>query len=311
MSDNMKVSNMSDPLNFKLTPGLTLGMGHPVKTRIRRLNMKVTDKFTRLGLCGLIAMSLGLSSAIASTSKMQPMQLRFSPQFTTEQLALIDKQRFAYAEAKDGKRLKEAMDDTFFKLSYKNRFQLLVDDDGEGHMQISLGQGGWPGFPASNNKWLKRSLSEDMKAGLSHIIDKCSSSYGPVYFNSDISEGDADIGKGTFLVECIPGQARTRKTVTEKDLAKAYLASSDLPLAKRQEGFGWRMRFALMYEYVDNNPGATLADDKAACIRINTDMKTQHAFSDNDRKSADHFLSRCADTDYNWIRKRTNLTLAQ
>ncbi len=66
MSDNMKVLNMSDPLNFKLTPGLTLGMGHPVKIRIRRLNMKATDKFTRLGLCGFTALGLGLTTPIVT-----------------------------------------------------------------------------------------------------------------------------------------------------------------------------------------------------------------------------------------------------
>ena len=117
----------------------------------------------------------------AEVTGLAPMRLRFTPQFTTEQIAKIEAQRQAYAAAKDDKALKAALDDTFKKRSYKNRFQLIIDDIGIGHMQISLGQGGWPGYPVQNTKWLKRDLTPEMQSGLKHIIEKCSFESGPVF----------------------------------------------------------------------------------------------------------------------------------
>ena len=247
----------------------------------------------------------------AEITGMPPMRLRFTPQFTTEQLEKIEAQRQAYAAAQDDKVLKAALDDTFKRTSYKNRFQLIIDDFGVGRMDISLGQGGWPGYPKINTGWLKRDLSADMQRGLRDIIKRCASELGPVYYYSDITDGDADIGKGTFEVECIPGSETTLKNISSTDLAYAYLNSEDLPLERRQNNFQWMIGFAMMNEYVENTPNATLADDRAACVRMNTERKNKHAFTENHRQQADHFLGQCAETDYNWVRKRQNIPEVQ
>ena len=359
----MKIDlNMSDPL----TLGLTLGIGHSVTQRIRRLTMRQTNKYMQGGTVMIIAAGLGLSSTAFSSQKtsepikeavttvlekvdippipnlgvppkalpedpqklaeapksqpivqsaeitgMPPMRLRFTPQFTTEQLEKIEAQRQAYAAAQDDKVLKAALDDTFKRTSYKNRFQLIIDDFGVGRMDISLGQGGWPGYPKINTGWLKRDLSADMQRGLRDIIKRCASELGPVYYYSDITDGDADIGKGTFEVECIPGSETTLKNISSTDLAYAYLNSEDLPLERRQNNFQWMIGFAMMNEYVENTPNATLADDRAACVRMNTERKNKHAFTENHRQQADHFLGQCAETDYNWVRKRQNIPEVQ
>ena len=247
----------------------------------------------------------------AEITGMPPMRLRFTPQFTTEQLEKIEAQRQAYAAAQDDKVLKAALDDTFKRTSYKNRFQLIIDDFGVGRMDISLGQGGWPGYPKINTGWLKRDLSADMQRGLRDIIKRCASELGPVYYYSDITDGDADIGKGTFEVECTPGSETTLKNISSTDLAYAYLNSEDLPLERRQNNFQWMIGFAMMNEYVENTPNATLADDRAACVRMNTERKNKHAFTENHRQQADHFLGQCAETDYNWVRKRQNIPEVQ
>ena len=359
----MKIDlNMSDPL----TLGLTLGIGHSVTERIRRLTMRQTNKYMQGGTVMIVAAGLGLSSTAFSSEKtsepikeavttvlekvdippipnldvppkalpedpqklaeapksqpivqsaeitgMPPMRLRFTPQFTTEQLEKIEAQRQAYAAAQDDKVLKAALDDTFKRTSYKNRFQLIIDDFGVGRMDISLGQGAWPGYPKINTGWLKRDLSADMQRGLKDIIKRCASELGPVYYYSDITDGDADIGKGTFQVECIPGSETTLKNISSTDLAYAYLNSEDLPLERRQNNFQWMIGFAMMNEYVENTPNATLADDRAACVRMNTERKNKHAFTENHRQQADHFLGQCAETDYNWVRKRQNIPEVQ
>lgn len=246
-----------------------------------------------------------------SATGLKPMRLRFNPRFTTEQLEKIQKQRKAYVTSDDDKILKMAMDDTFFKASFKNRFELTIDDLGIGRLKISLGQGAWPGYPATNTGWLKRDMSADMERGLKDVIKRCSSALAPVYFNSDITEGDADIGKGTFEVECVPGTAQILKNTSELDLAYAYLNSDDLPLQTRQNNFQWKIGFAMMNEYVKNNPRATLADDITACIRMNTERKNKHAFNERHRKQADHFLSQCPDANYNWVRKREKMPEVQ
>ena len=359
----MKIDlNMSDPL----TLGLTLGIGHSVTERIRRLTMRQTNKYMQGGTVMIVAAGLGLSSTAFSSEKtsepikeavttvlekvdippipnlgvppkalpedpqklaeapksqpivqsaeitgMPPMRLRFTPQFTTEQLEKIEAQRQAYAAAQDDKVLKAALDDTFKRTSYKNRFQLIIDDFGVGRMDISLGQGAWPGYPKINTGWLKRDLSADMQRGLKDIIKRCASELGPVYYYSDITDGDADIGKGTFEVECTPGSETTLKNTSRTDLAYAYLNSEDLPLDRRQNNFQWMIGFAMMHEYVENTPNATLADDRAACVRMNTERKNKHAFTENHRQQADHFLGQCAETDYNWVRKRQNIPEVQ
>jgi len=367
------VLNTSDPL----TLGLTLGIGHPVTQRIRRITMRQTNKYMRGGTAIIIAAGLGLSSTAlssdtsapvkeavktvldkvelpdlpeleavpkplpeleiqtaptepkkfaeapedttsvhpaahsAAVTNLAPMRLRFNPRFTTEQLEKIQTQREAYAASDNDKILKTAMDDTFFKAAYKNRFELTIDDIGVGQLKISLGHGGWPGYPAINTGWLKRDLSADMLKGLKDIIKRCSSESGPVYFSADITDGDADIGKGTFEVECVSGTQHVLENISRTDLAYAYVESDDLPLEQRQNSFQWMIGFAMMDEYVKNTPNATLADDHAACIRMNTERKNKHAFNDKHRKSADYFLNKCAETDYNWVRKRENIPEVQ
>ena len=366
----MKIDlNMSDPL----TLGLTLGIGHPVKERIRRITMRRTNKYMLGGTAMIIAAGLSLSSTSlasetsepikdavktvldkaqvpaapnlemtprswpeapaqaqpqapkklaeapslkpaaqsAAVTGLAPMRLRFHPRFTAEQLDKIQKQREAYAASEDDEILKTAMNDTFFRASFKNRFELTIDDFGVGNMEISLGQGGWPGYPLANTKWLKRDLSPDMKRGLIHIIERCSSESGPVYFNADVTDGDADLGKGTYEVGCVPGTKQVLENTSLMDLAYAYLNSTDLPVKTRQDNFQWKIRFAMMEEYVKNTPNATFEDDRAACVRMHTEAKNKHAFNDNHRKSGDFFLEKCHETDYNWTRKRLNLPEVQ
>ena len=66
----MKIDlNMSDPL----TLGLTLGIGHSVTQRIRRLTMRQTNKYMRGGTAIIIAAGLGLSSTAFSTDTSEPL----------------------------------------------------------------------------------------------------------------------------------------------------------------------------------------------------------------------------------------------
>lgn len=67
----MKIDlNMSDPL----TLGLTLGIGHPVTQRIRRLTMRHTNKYMRGGTVIMIAVGLGLSSTALSSDTTTPVK---------------------------------------------------------------------------------------------------------------------------------------------------------------------------------------------------------------------------------------------
>ena len=67
----MKIDlNMSDPL----TLGLTLGIGHPVTQRIRRLTMRQTNKYMRGGTAIIIAAGLGLSSTALSSDANTPVK---------------------------------------------------------------------------------------------------------------------------------------------------------------------------------------------------------------------------------------------
>ena len=67
----MKIDlNMSDPL----TLGLTLGIGHSVTQRIRRLTMRQTNKYMRGGTAIIIAAGLGLSSTAFSTDSSKPIK---------------------------------------------------------------------------------------------------------------------------------------------------------------------------------------------------------------------------------------------
>ena len=67
----MKIDlNMSDPL----TLGLTLGIGHSVTQRIRRLTMRQTNKYMRGGTVIIIAAGLGLSSTAFSKDSSKPIK---------------------------------------------------------------------------------------------------------------------------------------------------------------------------------------------------------------------------------------------
>ncbi|MEP1229149.1 MAG: hypothetical protein ABJG88_00590, partial [Litorimonas sp.] len=129
----------------------------------------------------------------------------------------------------------------------------------------------------------------------------------PVYFPATITQGDADIGKGNFEIGCTPGSQVTIENVSKTDLAYAYLNSQDLPIESRHSNFGWMIRFALMYDYVENTSNATFAGDREACVRMNTEFKEKHAVTDRHRKIADHFLGTCHEADYNYLRKRQGI----
>jgi len=67
----MKIDlNMSDPL----TLGLTLGIGHSVTQRIRRLTMRQTNRYMQGGTVMIIAAGLGLSSTALSTEASAPVK---------------------------------------------------------------------------------------------------------------------------------------------------------------------------------------------------------------------------------------------
>lgn len=67
----MKIDlNMSDPL----TLGLTLGIGHPVTERIRRITMRQTNKYMLGGTVIIIAAGLGLSSTALTSETSEPIK---------------------------------------------------------------------------------------------------------------------------------------------------------------------------------------------------------------------------------------------
>lgn len=245
----------------------------------------------------------------ANRSGLSPMRLRFTPRFTDEQLAEIEKQRQAIVKGND--EAKKALDNAASKVNYMSRYQVSISSYGDGVVEISKGNGGWPGFPALNTDWIKRPLSADMKSGLSSTMSKCAAFSKPVYFSTTISQGDDDINKGTFEVECVPGDKRERSKYNKIDLAEAYLKSDELPLDKRHSTIAWKMPFAMFETYVVTTPNATIADDRAECERIYTLMKTKYGFTKNNIAGAEYQLGRCAEKDYNWVRKRENLPLAQ
>jgi len=242
-----QISRMSDPL--------TLGMGHPVTERIRRLTMR---KFVG-----------------------------------------------------GNKEAMKDLDDSAAKMNFMNRYQVSISRGGEGVVEISKGNGGWPGYPKINVDWIKRPLSSEMQAGLKSLLSRCAASKAPVYYMATTIQGDADIGKGTFEVECVPGVESKRSQYNKIDLAEAFLASEDIPLDKRHSTFAWKMPFALFETYVVTTPNATIADDRAECVRIYTLMKTKYGFTENNIARADYQLGQCPEKDYNWVRKRENMPLAQ
>jgi len=245
----------------------------------------------------------------ASRSGLSPMRLRFTPRFTNEQIAEIEKQRQAVVAGND--EAKKALDNAASKVNHMSRYQVSISSYGDGIVEISKGNGGWPGYPATNTGWIKRPLSTQMKTGLASTISRCAAFSKPIYFSETISQGDADINKGTFEIECVPGDKRERAKYNKIDLAEAFLASEDIPLNKRHSTIAWKMPFALFETYVVTTPNATIADDRAECVRIYTLMKTKYGFTENNIARANYQLEQCAKKDYNWVRKRENIPLAQ
>jgi len=240
-----------------------------------------------------------------------PMRLRLTPRFTKDQLSKIEEQRQAVAKGEGDKNAKKALDGTFARLNFLNRFQVTIAENGQGLVEISKGQGGWPGYPVTNTGWAQRPLSSYMQHGLKSIVEKCSFASSPVYFLADLIDGDGDVGKGTFEVECVPGSNVIRAQVTDLDLAYAYLASDDLPLERRQGNFQWKFAFASFQSYVKNHPNTTIARDREECVKIYTTLKRDYGFTERHQKSADHQLSSCATNDYNWVRRRENIPEVQ
>lgn len=240
---------------------------------------------------------------------LKPMRLRLTPLFTPEQIAKTETYRQAIIGG--DKTARKNLESYSVNLNTKNRMQLTIGDDGSAILNISKGSGGWPGYPKTNTDWEKRSLSAEMASALRNTIQRCSNENSPVYFQTDVNGGDADLGKGTYEIECVPGPEQVQDNTQEIDLAKAYLASNDLPLSKRQGNFQWKMPFAMFETYVRTTPNATIAGDRAECVRIYTLMKEQYAFTERHRKIADHHLESCATKDYNWVRKREKMAEVQ
>ena len=345
------------PLSLDMSDPLTLGMGHPVTERIRRLSMRKTNIRTRSGTCAVIIAALGISApifsgasaspvteavdtltqqrlepiikavsaphtlveveaktAVQSVTKtarntgLKPMRLRLTPRFTTEQIDKIVAYRKAVAGGDAA--LRDGTDGYWMSLSKKNRMQLIVNDEGQGVLDISNGNGGWPGYPVTNVDWEMRPLSPAMETSLRGAMQRCAKETTPIYFLMNISGGDPDLGKGNYEIECLPGSERVQAATTSIDLAHAYLASEELPLEDRQSNFDWKMGFAMMADYVKNTPNATIAKDREACVAIHTHLKT-YDFIARNSTGVDNLLAQCPVGDYNWVRKQENLPLIQ
>lgn len=63
---------ISSDINLNMSDPLTLGMGHPVTERIRRLKMRKSNLLTRSGTAALILAMLGITVPIFSTATAEP-----------------------------------------------------------------------------------------------------------------------------------------------------------------------------------------------------------------------------------------------
>ncbi len=222
---------------------------------------------------------------------------------TTEQVSKLNTFRQAI---RDGDKTAQKDLDAYLRsFGSEKRIQMTVKNNGQAVLDISKSKGGWPG--PYNKDWEKRPLSADMKKATREITQRCAKAKSPVYFLMDISGGDADLGKGIYETECIPGSEAVQKNTKEMDLAFAYLASDDLPLTKRQNHFQWKMLFALTREYVRTTPNATIASDRKECVRILTLRKEKYGFTERHRKGSDFLLQKCSTSDYNWLRKQMGI----
>ena len=244
------------------------------------------------------------------SSGLEPMRVRLTPRYTTAQLNRLTELRKREKAAQGG--VHKAFNDEYLNVHYYNRFEVAVRRDGQVIMSLSTGSGGWPDYPANNlAKWDTRPLSADMKRGMQAIFDKCASQSSSVYFPAQLLDGDTDIGFGDFRVECTPGAEDVWIKTTRKDLAEAWFASEDISLAERQSNMGWRMSFALMEEYVASNVKHSIVADRAACVRMNETIKRNYTYTEADKVKMDGIISKCSETDYNWLRRRENLPEVQ
>ena len=243
--------------------------------------------------------------AITRATSLKPMLIYMGLVATAQNVDDVDKHREAAVGGNKNaiKQIKDSLSKSF----YKNRFQLEISDNGIANLKVYEAELDWLDGGRRHQTWTERPFSADMQRGLKDIMNRCAAESGPVYFNANMLEGDGDIGKGQFEVTCVPGIEVVRNQLTAVDMAHAYLASDDLPLDKRQDYFPMRMSFALMEDYVTNTPHATFADDRTACVNLNTDLRDKHSFTERDREVATQLLSKCPDTNYNWIRKRVNI----
>ena len=100
------------------------------------------------------------------------MRLRLTPRFTTEQIDKIVAYRKAVAGGDAA--LRDGTDGYWMSLSKKNRMQLIVNDEGQGVLDISNGNGGWPGYPVTNVDWEMRPLSPAMETSLRGAMQRLS-----------------------------------------------------------------------------------------------------------------------------------------
>jgi len=240
-----------------------------------------------------------------SSTRLAPMSLGMKLDMTEAQANAIERQRPA-ARQGDKNAMKQIAD-FMSKAKYKNHFRVEIADNGTGTVKVYEAVKPWLGGGRQIKTWPERELSSVMQRGLKDIMEKCSTFSGPAYFNADLLKGDGDLGKGQYEVECTPGTELARSQVTKVDYAYAYLDSVDLPLEQRQSQFGFRIHFASIDEYVKNNPNATFADDRAACVRMHTLHKEKHSFNDEDRAISDNFLAKCPTMNYNWRRSNNGL----
>jgi len=250
-----------------------------------------------------------MASVEPKHSGLKPMRLRMSPYFTTAQLNAFTEERKRLVETDPS--ASGAFNGDYINISYFNRFEVVMDDNGRAIMNISKGGGGWPGYPKINTDWHQRPLSAKMQQAMQSIIDRCAKSPGPVYFQMPILDGDADMGQGDFDIECTPGTIATQKRTSAKDLAYAWLASDDIRLERRQSNMGWKMRFALMDEYVLKTQNGSISKDRTECVRIEKLIKEKYSFTEMAKTGQDRMIKNCAEKDYNWIRRRNNIPEVQ
>ena len=334
------------PLTLDMSDPLTLGMGHPVTERIRRLSMRKTNLLTRSGTYAIIIAALGVSAPIFTATAaspvteavdnmtkkavesldevspisrkkvplklasqnqsiveagLSPMRLRMRLDYDQKHIDEVDVARKAYV--KGDKTALKTINHLMAENTRKNRFQLIITDHGQTQFDISDGQRGWPGFPVTAPAWERRPLSQDMQNALKNIIKQCRTKSSPEYFRANLMEGDIDIGKGSYFIECINGPKNIRDEYSDVDLVKAYLASGGLPLSEREQNFDYRMGFAMLGGYVKTQKNATIEDDRKACVRIYEHLKS-YDFVAKNSEGIDRLLAKCSTTNYNWVRRR-------